>query len=60
MHLGHEEDGVEHDEEEDEVLEGGGGDQAPDVEEEAGFRLGHVHFFGLGLDHVVDAGFLGR
>ena len=54
----HEEDGVEDDEDHDEVLEGRGDDHAPDLVLAAVHLLGHVALQGLGLDGEVDAGFL--
>ncbi len=54
-YLAHEEDGVEDDEQHDEILEGWRGDKPPDVESNPGLALRHIHLQGLRLDHVGDA-----
>ena len=56
--LAHEEDRVEDDEQHDEVLKGRRRDEPPDVEADAGLRLGHVNLLRLRLHHVSDARFL--
>ena len=57
-HLAHEEDGVEDDEEHDEVLKGRGGDEPPYVVADPGLGLRHVNLLRLRLHHVGDTGLL--
>ena len=58
VYLAHEQNGVEYDEEHDEVLEGRRGDEAPDMVAEPGLALWNVHLLRLRLYHVRDTRFL--
>ena len=57
-YLHHEQDGVENDEEQDEVFERRRGDQPPDVVEATRLFFRDVDFQWFGLDDEIDAGFL--
>ena len=56
--LAHEKDCVEDDEEHDEVLEGRGGDEPPDVIARAGLGLRHVNLLRPNLHDIGDTRFL--
>lgn len=57
-YLAHQKKSVEDNEKHDEVFEGRGGDEPPDVVADTDLGLGDIHFLGLHLNYVRYTGFL--